>query len=76
MIGQYWQFIQKKITKQNVNNSIAIVIDNQVICSPVIRAAIENGKCMITGNFTETEVKLFAAFGSHGELPVTFKVIK
>ena len=68
--------VWSEITKQNVNNSIAIVIDNQVICSPVIRAAIENGKCMITGNFTETEVKLFAAFGSHGELPVTFKVIK
>ena len=68
--------VWSEITKQNVNNSIAIVIDNHVICSPVIRAAIENGKCMITGNFTETEVKLFAAFGSHGELPVTFKVIK
>jgi len=65
-----------EITKQNINNSIAIVIDNRVICSPVIRAAIENGKCMITGNFTETDVKLFAAFGSHGELPATFEVVR
>ena len=65
-----------EITRQNTNKSVAIVIDNRVICSPVIRSVIENGKCMITGNFTENDVKLFAAFGSHGELPVTFKVVK
>ena len=68
--------VWSEITKQNINNSVAIVIDNQVICSPVIRSVIENGKCMITGNFTETDVKLFAAFGSHGELPATFVVVR
>ena len=68
--------VWSEITKQNINNSVAIVIDNRVICSPVIRSGIENGKCMITGNFTEQDVKLFAAFGSHGELPATFEVVK
>jgi preprotein translocase subunit SecD len=68
--------VWSEITKQNINHSVAIVIDNHVICYPVIRSVIENGKCMITGNFTETDVKLFAAFGSHGELPATFDVVK
>lgn len=82
----YWynEFVFKKpvinvwadITKQNIGNAIAIVIDNQVICTPVVRSVIEGGKCNITGNFTESEVKLFATFGNHGELPTDFRVIR
>jgi preprotein translocase subunit SecD len=68
--------VWSEITRQYINHSVAIVIDNHVICYPVIRSVIENGKCMITGNFTETDVKLFAAFGSHGELPATFEVVR
>ena len=68
--------VWSELTKRNINHSVAIVIDNHVICYPVIRSVIENGKCEITGNFTETDVKLFAAFGSHGELPATFEVVK
>ena len=65
-----------EITKQNINHAIAIVIDNHVICAPVIRSVIESGKCSITGNFTETDVRLFAAFGNHGELPASFRVVR
>ena len=68
--------VWSELTKQNINHSVAIVLDNHVICYPVIRSVIENGKCQITGNFTETDVKLFAAFGSHGELPATFGVVR
>jgi preprotein translocase subunit SecD len=64
------------ITKQNIGNSIAIVVDDHVICSPVINTIIESGKCSITGTFSEQEVKLFAAFGNYGELPVSFCVVK
>jgi len=64
------------ITKQNINKSIAIVIDDKVICAPVLRSVIESGKCSITGNFTENDVKLITAFGNHGELPVVFKVVR
>lgn len=64
------------ITRENIGNSIAIVIDNRVICAPTVNMTIESGKCQVTGNFTETEVKLFMAVGNHGELPVLFNVIK
>ena len=85
-LSKYWyiDFTFKKpvvkvwsdITKQNIGNSIAIVVDDHVICAPVINSTIESGKCSITGNFTEHEVKLFAAYGNYGELPVSFYVVK
>ena len=65
-----------EITKQNINKSIAIVIDDKVICAPMLRSVIESGKCSITGNFTLNDVKLFTAFGNHGELPALFKVVR
>lgn len=64
------------ITRKNINHSIAIVMDDAVLCSPMVRSAIENGKAMITGNFTEDEIKLFVALGSNGELPITFHIVK
>jgi preprotein translocase subunit SecD len=64
------------ITRQNINHSIAIVIDDAVLCAPLVRAAIENGKAAITGSFTEAETKLIAALGNNGELPIAFHVVK
>lgn len=63
-------------TRRNINNAIAIVLDSKVIYAPVLRDAIEGGKCSITGNFTQAEVRYFAALCNNGELPVTFKVVK
>jgi len=63
-------------TRRNVNKAIAIVLDNKVIYAPVLRDAIEGGKCSITGNFTQAEVRYFAALCNNGESPVTFKVVK
>ncbi|MDD5184361.1 MAG: hypothetical protein PHS84_03770 [Paludibacter sp.] len=65
-----------EITKQNIGNPIAIVLDNTVLAAPIVRSVIEGGKSMITGDYTLTEVKLIAAFGNNGELPLSFKVIK
>lgn len=65
-----------EITKQNIGNSIAIVLDNTVLAAPIVRSAIEGGKSMITGDYTQLEVKLIAALGNNGELPLSFKVIK
>lgn len=64
------------ITQQNINHSIAIVIDDAVLCAPLVRATIENGKAAITGSFTEAETKLIAALGNNGELPIAFHVVK
>ena len=63
-------------TRRNVNKAIAIVLDNRVLYAPVLRDAIEGGKCSITGNFTQAEVRYFAALCNNGELPVSFKIVK
>ena len=63
-------------TRRNINNAIAIVLDNQVIYSPVLRNAIEGGKCEITGNFTIAEVQYFAALCNNGVLALNFTVVK
>jgi hypothetical protein len=64
------------ITKENTGNQIAIVLDNTLLCAPTVNSTIQNGKSQITGNFTETEVKLIAALGNNGELPTAFEVLK
>jgi len=64
------------ITKQNIGHQIAIVLDNTLLCAPTVNSAIQNGKSQITGNFTQTEVKLIAALGNNSELPTTFEVLK
>jgi preprotein translocase subunit SecD len=63
-------------TRHNINNAIAIVLDNQVIYAPKLKSVIEGGKCEITGKFTESEARFIAALGNNGVLPVSFKVIR
>jgi SecD/SecF fusion protein len=62
-------------TKRNINKSIAIVLDNTVISAPVVKTEIKSGICRITGNYTESQVKVFAALFKNGELPISFKVV-
>jgi len=44
-----------KITKQNVDHRLAIVLDGQLYSAPVIRSPIETGTGQITGNFDQKE---------------------
>jgi len=63
-------------TKRNIDNAIAIVLDDNVIYSPVVRSVIEKGNCSITGDFTKAEIKYMAIVINYGELPVSFSVVK
>ncbi len=65
-----------KVTKHNINNAIAIVLDNNVIAAPVVCSEIAGGHSTITGNYTQAEVRYIAAIGNNGELPVSFKILK
>jgi len=64
------------VTKRNLNHAIAIVLDGKVLAAPVVRSEITGGKCIITGNYSETESRYIAALGNNGELPLSFKVVK
>ncbi len=62
-------------TRKNLNKSIAVVLDNQVIYDPLVREEISNGSCIITGNFTAEELQYFSILGNNGELPVEFRIV-
>lgn len=64
------------VTKRNIDKAIAIVMDNNVLCAPVVRDEISGGNCTVSGDFTHAQVQYLAAIGSNGELPVSFDVIK
>lgn len=57
-------------TKQNLDKPIAIVIDNKVFYTPVVKTTMENGLCEITGNFNQKEINYFLALVNNEILPV------
>lgn len=46
------------LTKKNIGNPIAIVIDKQIVSIPIVISEITGGKANITGNFTDEEIDI------------------
>ena len=44
------------LTRTNIGRDIAILYDGHVIAAPRVREEIKNGKCMISGKFSEDEI--------------------
>lgn len=63
-------------TRNNMNKSIAIVIDGNVYSWPVIKSSIEGGQIEVTGNFSDQEVKYLPAVFKSGQLPLEFTLMK
>jgi SecD/SecF fusion protein len=59
----------KKITEDNLGNSIAIVLDNLVYSYPTVNTVIPNGRSSITGAFSLEEAKDLANLLKAGKLP-------
>lgn len=55
-------------------NRFAVVLDNKVITSPSMNAAITDGHAKISGNFTPTSAKALANQLNFGSLPLDFTV--
>jgi SecD/SecF fusion protein len=53
--------IFQRVTRDNINNRLAIVLDGEVISAPVIQTEISNNSAVITGNFTAEEAKNLAS---------------
>ena len=51
----------RRVTRDNINNRLAIVLDNEVVSAPTIQSEIPNGEAVITGNFTSDEAKNLAS---------------
>lgn len=59
-----------KITRENVGKPLTVVLDGQILSSPVIQEEITGGKAQITGNFTPDEAKVLVRNLNYGALPV------
>lgn len=50
-----------KITRENIDRRLAIIVDGKVLTAPVIRTEIPGGRGQINGDFTEQEAKEIVA---------------
>ena len=57
-----------RVTQQNLNKSVAIVLDNQVYSYPNVNSVIEGGRSQITGHFTVEEAKDLANVLKSGKM--------
>ncbi|MCD4779399.1 MAG: protein translocase subunit SecD [Candidatus Omnitrophica bacterium] len=63
-----------KVTRDNVNRRLAIVLDDTVLSAPNIKEAILGGRGQITGRFSFEEANLLALSLRSGALPAPMKI--
>jgi len=69
--------IWKNMTRDNIGNRIAIVLDNYVFSAPVVRGEIPNGSSSISGGFeTIEEAKDLANILKAGSLPAPTTIVE
>jgi SecD/SecF fusion protein len=65
-----------KITRENINKRIAIVLDNYVYSAPRVNVEIPNGKSIIEGDFTVEEARDLANILKAGSLPAPTRIVE
>ncbi len=65
-----------RLTGENINKCVAIVLDGYVYSAPVVRSKIDKGTSQITGGFTIQEAKDLANVLSSGKVPAPAKIIQ
>ena len=65
-----------RLTGENINKAIAIVLDGYVYSAPNVINKIEGGSSQITGNFTIQEAQDLANVLSSGKVPAPAKIIQ
>ena len=65
-----------RVTSENVDRRLAIVLDNKVVSAPRIQSAILGGSGIITGRFTVQETVDLALVLRAGALPAPLKILE
>lgn len=65
-----------EITQRNVGKPVSIVLDNQVISSPVVQEPILTGDAVINGTFTQEQAKELSTELNAGALPISLSVLE
>ncbi|QTA82427.1 Protein translocase, subunit D [Desulfonema limicola] len=68
--------IFERITGENVQKRLAIVLDDKVYSAPVIQEKIGGGEARITGSFTTEEARDLAIVLRAGALPAPVKILE
>ena len=63
------------ITKSNIGKSIAMVIDHNVFYAPKVMSEINEGKCLISGNFAKQEINFITSIINNKILPLEFRLV-
>jgi SecD/SecF fusion protein len=66
----------KKITENNIDRQVAIVLDDYVYSFPTVNDVIPNGSSSISGNFTVEEAEDLSNILKAGKLPAPAKIIQ
>lgn len=66
----------RRITSENVGRQLAIILDNVVYSSPVIREAIPGGQASISGGFTLEEARQLSIVLRAGALPAPLEIVE
>ena len=64
-----------RLTRENINKCIAIVLDNEVYSAPYVNSEIDGGYSQISGNFTIEETREMADVLNSGRLPVGVRIL-
>ncbi|KAA6324969.1 hypothetical protein EZS27_025765, partial [termite gut metagenome] len=64
------------LTKQNIGNSIAIVLDGYVYSAPNVNSEINGGRSEITGHFTPEQSKDLANVLKSGKMPAPAHIVQ
>lgn len=65
-----------RMTSDNINRSIAIVLDNYVYSYPTVNGEISGGTSSITGNFTSNDAEDLANVLKSGKMPAPAKIVQ
>ena len=49
-----------KLTRENIDKRLAIIVEGEVISAPIIKTAIAGGRAVIAGDFTKEEANRIA----------------
>ena len=66
----------RRMTADNIERSIAIVLDDYVYSYPTVRSEISGGMSSISGNFTVDEAKDLANILKAGKLPAPARIVE
>ena len=65
-----------RITEENIGQPLSILLDGEIISSPIVQETITGGAAQISGDFTLDEPRNFAIQLSSGALPVSISVVE